>query len=198
MSRLSTVTMFLLCLAVASAGVAAEPATAEQKAVPPELIRFHGHECPGVTIGYLMAREAMKAMPADAQLIAIAENRTCGVDALQWVTGCTAGKANLIFKDHGKQAYTVYSAETKKGVRVVFDGQRIAADIRQDKAAFIKWLLTTDPKVFLIVKPVDVNEPEVARTRESAPCSACGEAVSLTHLRESDGRKMCIPCAEKR
>jgi len=199
MKTLQVTAVIVMCGAVANAAVAGEPsAPAGQKEVPADLIRFHGHECPGITIGYRMALEAMKAFPADAKLVAIAENRTCGVDALQWVTGCTAGKANLVFRDYGKQAYTVYSAETKKGVRIVFDGQRVPAEIRKDKAEFIKWLLTSDASAFLTVKPVEVNEPAVEKTRESVPCSVCKEAVNLTYLREIDGAKMCIPCAEKR
>lgn len=194
MKRFPAKTLVLLWCAVTCMAVAAD----EQKAVPAELIRFHGHECPGVAIGYRMASEAMKAVPADGKLVAIVENRTCGVDALQWVTGCTAGKGNLIFKDYGKQAYTLYSAETKKGVRVVFDGRKVPDDVKENKSAFIKWLLTTEAKSFLTVQPVEVNEPEVARTKESASCSACGESVSLMHLRESGSKKMCIPCMEKR
>lgn len=194
MTKLSVlVAMFGAVALVACAGEQADP-----KAVPAELIRFHGHECPGVTIGYRMASEALKALPKDAKVVAIAENRTCGVDALQWVTGCTAGKSNLIFKDYGKQAYTLYSAETKKGVRVVFDGQKVPAEIRKDKTEFIRWLMTTDASVFLTIKPVEVTEPEVERTKETAPCSVCGEAASLSYLREAEGRKLCIPCAEKR
>jgi len=193
-------TVILLCFAISCLAAAAKPPSTanEQRTVPADLIRFHGHECPGVTIGYRMVSEAMKALPPDVKLVAIVENRSCGVDALQWITGCTAGKGNLIFKDYGKQAYTLYSAETKKGVRVVFNGQKVPDEIKNDKAAFIKWLLTTEAKVFLTLQPVEVNEPETVKTKESAPCSICGEAVNLTHLRDSGGNKACIPCMEKR
>ncbi len=200
MSRSTAGIVAALCCAVALVALAADSpssAAGPQAAVPAELIKFHGHECPGVTIGYRMATEAMKAFPADTKVIAIAENRTCGVDALQWVTGCTAGKSNLILKDYGKQAYTVYSPETKKGVRVVFDSQRVPAEVRQDPQEFIKWLLTSDAKAFLIIQQVEVNEPQAPRTRESAPCAVCGESAALTHLRESGGKKVCIPCAGK-
>ena len=199
MKRFPTQASVLLCCVIAIVAYAGEPqpAGSAPQSVPPELIRFHGHECPGVTIGYRMAQEAMKAVPADGKLAAIVENRTCGVDALQWVTGCTAGKSNLIFKDYGKQAYTLYSTETKKGVRIVFDGQKVPEEVRKDKAAFIKWLMTTDASAFLTIKPVEVNEPVAERTKESAPCSVCSESVSLTYLREVAGKKMCVPCSEK-
>lgn len=182
----------LLGCAVTSAAIAEDLPD-----VPAELIKFHGHECPGVTMGYRMAKEALKAMPDDVKLIAIAEHRFCGVDALQWVTGCTAGKASLQFKDYGKLAFTLYSAETKRGVRVLLDVNRIPAAVREDRAEFIEWLLTTEADAFLTIKTVSVNEPAVAGIRDSAPCAACGEPTVITHLRKSGGKELCIPCSEK-
>ena len=62
-----------------------------------EIIEFHGHECPGLAMGFRMAcagLEALSSMHAeDEELVAIVENNACGVDALQCVTGCTFGKA---------------------------------------------------------------------------------------------------------
>lgn len=186
----------LICSGVVVAALAADPVPAPT-AVPADLIRFHGHECPGVTIGYRMAKAAMEQLPADAKLVAIAENRACGVDALQWVTGCTAGKANLVLKDYGKQAYTLYSSETGKGVRVLFHGDRVPAEVRKEQAEFIRWLMTADAGSFLTLTPVQVNEAIARTTKETAPCSACGEPVSLTHLRESGAGKLCVPCAQR-
>ena len=78
-----------------------------------EIIQFHGHECPGLAIGYKMATAAMEALESlraeDEDLVAIVENDACGVDALQCITGCTFGKGNLLFRDYGKQVYTIYS-----------------------------------------------------------------------------------------
>ena len=64
-----------------------------------EIINFHGHECPGIAIGYRMAVAGMEALDSirseDEEIVAIVENNACGVDALQCVTGCTFGKGNL-------------------------------------------------------------------------------------------------------
>jgi formylmethanofuran dehydrogenase subunit E len=69
-----------------------------------EIIQFHGHECPGLAMGYRMATAAMKKLDSiraeDEEIVAIVENDACGVDALQCVTGCTFGKGNLIFRDY--------------------------------------------------------------------------------------------------
>lgn len=148
-------------------------------------------------MGYRMASEALKALPEEVKVAAIAEHRFCGVDALQWVTGCTAGKSNLQFKDYGKLAFTLYDVETKKGVRIFLDTDRIPAAQREDRSGFINWLLSADAAEFLTIEPVEVEEQDAASTRDSSPCAVCGEAVRLTHLRESDGRKLCIPCSEK-
>src|SRR4030043_344956 len=109
-----------------------------------EIIRFHGHACPGLAIGYRMARAAMEALgasrSADEEIVAIVENDACGVDALQYLTGCTFGKGNLIFKDYGKHVYTIYNRKTKKGVRVVFNDRHVPEGMRQDREKFIKCL----------------------------------------------------------
>ena len=50
-----------------------------------EIIQFHGHECPGLAIGYRMAIAAMENLESfraeDEELVAIVENDACGVDA---------------------------------------------------------------------------------------------------------------------
>jgi len=52
--------------------------------------------------------------------VAIAENSSCSVDAIQELLGCTFGKGNLVFKDYGKQAFTFYSRDQGKALRVYF------------------------------------------------------------------------------
>jgi formylmethanofuran dehydrogenase subunit E len=84
---------------------------------------FHGHICPGLSSGYRVAIAAMNALgvsrPKDEELVAIAETNACGVDAIQFITGCTAGKGNLIIHDYGKHAFTFYCRKSNKAVRVV-------------------------------------------------------------------------------
>jgi formylmethanofuran dehydrogenase subunit E len=93
-----------------------------------EILKFHGHECPGIAIGYRMAEAAMEELAllraADEELVAIVENDACGVDAVQCLTGCTFGKGNLIFRDYGKHVYTLYSRKSHVGVRVCLTAQR--------------------------------------------------------------------------
>lgn len=52
-----------------------------------EIVSFHGHECPGLAIGYRMALAALAALGAatagDEELVAIVENDACGMHPLQ-------------------------------------------------------------------------------------------------------------------
>jgi formylmethanofuran dehydrogenase subunit E len=166
-----------------------------------EIVSFHGHECPGLAIGYRMATavvDELKSIRAeDEELVAIVENDACGVDALQCVTGCTFGKGNLLFRDYGKQVYTVYSRMTRTGVRVLFHGNGITDEMRQDRTAFTSSILTAPVESILSVTQVSVPEPEPARVRKSVPCSICGEAVMETRTREMERKPVCIPCSEK-
>ena len=60
---------------------------------------FHGHECGGLTIGYKAALYAIKLLnigcAEDEEVVCISENDACGVDAIQVMLGCSAGKGNL-------------------------------------------------------------------------------------------------------
>jgi formylmethanofuran dehydrogenase subunit E len=55
-----------------------------------EIVKFHGHECPGLAIGYRMASVGLKAIESvragDDEIVSIVENDACGVDALQCAT----------------------------------------------------------------------------------------------------------------
>ena len=86
-------------------------------------VAFHGHECPGLAIGYRAGELALEQLGVkaafDEELVCISENDACGVDGVQVVTGCTVGKGNLLFHNTGKMAFTFYSRATGKGVRLV-------------------------------------------------------------------------------
>jgi formylmethanofuran dehydrogenase subunit E len=166
-----------------------------------EIIKFHGHECPGLAIGYRMASTGLKAIESvraeDEELVSIVENDACGVDALQCVTGCTLGKGNLIFRDYGKHVFTIYSRSTRKGVRVVFLGQNVPDNVSKDRKIFTEWILSAPQEAILSVTSVSVPEPEPAKIRDSVPCTICDETVMESRLRNMDGKSVCIPCFEK-
>ncbi len=165
-----------------------------------EIVEFHGHTCPGLAIGYRMSVAAMAALgvtrSGDEELVAVVENDACGVDALQCVSGCTFGKGNLLFRDFGKNVYTLYSRSSEKGVRVVFHEQDLPTGIRKDRPAFIKFLQECPDSVILTITETTETPPEPARIRNSVSCQICSETVMDTRLRNIDGQTVCIPCAE--
>ena len=166
-----------------------------------ELIAFHGHSCPGLTIGYRMSKAALEFLSEsraeDEEVVAIVENNACGVDALQCLSGCTFGKGNLIFKDYGKHVYTLYNRKSRKGVRVVLNIHSVPEDVWKDRDKFIDWLLTATEEEVVSLREVQIDEPEPARIINSVECEFCGEGVMETRTREINGKTACIPCAEK-
>ena len=94
---------------------------------------FHGHICIGLTIGYRVAHRALAALrekrAPDEEIIAIVENDACGVDAIQWLLGCTLGKGNLIFRDQGKHAFTIFRRDTGELLRQVIGCSYDSGDI---------------------------------------------------------------------
>ena len=165
-----------------------------------EIVRFHGHSCPGLAKGYRMALAALEALRSlravDEELVAVVENDACGVDALQCLAGCTFGKGNLRFRDYGKQVYTLYSRVTGAGVRVAYHGQGVPAEVNQDRDRLVTWLLTAPRESIITVAAAPRLAPELALIRKAVLCSRCGEPVMETRTRLRSGQVVCIPCAE--
>ena len=197
----------------------------EEPAILPfsEVVRFHGHLCPGVTLGYcaseIALRELYSGRDVDEQLVAIVENDACGIDAIQAVTGCTLGKGNLIFHDYGKHVYTFINRATKDAVRISLKERKTDDDAAQkaiqdrirngraspdDKLALkrlrqekIDAMLTGDPGKYFDVKHVKVEIPGKARLFGSVKCYRCGEMVAESRARVQNGDFVCIPCFDE-
>lgn len=165
-----------------------------------DLIHFHGHSCPGLAIGYRMSRAGLNFLSSsraeDEEIVAIVENDACGVDALQCLSGCTFGKGNLIFKDYGKQVYTLYNRKFRKGIRIVFNARNVPDNVREDREKYINWLLTAPEEEVVSLMEVEIDEPEPAIVIKSVECEFCGESVMETRTSKVDNRIACIPCAE--
>ncbi len=183
---------------------------------------FHGHVCPGSAIGYRAAEIAIKELSSDRskdeEFLAIVENDSCSVDAIQVVTGCTFGKGNLIFKDHGKQVYTFVNRNTGDALRLslikgVDEIDPEFAGIRQkafsesagkeEKMEFEKKknevsqnILDMPEKELFKIEHVEIQIPEEARIFRSVKCVKCGEMVAEHRVRVENGNFVCIPCFE--
>lgn len=87
-----------------------------------QVIAFHGHLCPGLTVGIRVAEIALRELGPRAQgqeIAAVADASGCAVDAIQYLVGCTVGKGNLIVLDHGRQAFTFAGRSSGTAMRVV-------------------------------------------------------------------------------
>lgn len=166
-----------------------------------EVVRFHGHSCPGLAVGYRMTLAALDALGVeraeDEELVAVVENDACGVDAVQYVAGCTLGKGNLVFRDWGKPVYTFFSRRTGRGVRVLAHLRGLPPGLGEDRGARVRWILTAPAEEILTLRAVTEEPPPLARIRSSVPCAECGEPVMETRLRDVGGRRVCTPCAER-
>ncbi len=187
-----------------------------------EVVRFHGHACPGLAFGFRAAQAALERLgerSRDEELVAIAENRSCAVDAIQVLCGCTLGKGNLIINDYGKQVYTFMKRPGGQGIRlaVIWQSppeneetkalwQRFSAgDTSKEVMRAIKARKGQKMQAILKAKTVelfkieDINGPlpEKARVYASIRCAKCGEKVMEPKLMKVEENFLCVPCAEQ-
>jgi formylmethanofuran dehydrogenase subunit E len=182
---------------------------------------FHGHLCPGLSMGYLAAMAGMEWLSArraeDEEVVAIVETDACGVDAIQVITGCTFGKGNFIYQDYGKTAFSFFSRQTGKGVRIARkteeqdtinpEHHQLMAKIRQGSAttkererfhqlheAASKRILDKQPEELFSITAITVPLPEKARIEPSINCDRCGEPTMGTKLEQMEDQQICRGC----
>jgi len=164
-------------------------------------VEFHGHFCPGLLVGWRAARAGLAALGSsrseDEELIAIVENNSCAVDAVQVLTGATFGKGNLFFRDHGKQVFTFARRPSREAVRVALKAGVFGepAPSREERTRLL--MTAADEQLFEISK-ITLELPPEAEIRKSALCAACGEPVMDSRTVERNGRLFCRPCARER
>jgi len=186
-----------------------------------EVVAFHGHECPGLAIGYRAAEFAARQLQfnraADEELVAIVENSSCAVDAIQMVLGCTFGKGNFIFRDYGKQVYSFFKRDDIQSLRVAVKwnspaeseetagmwqrfrsgdkAPEVVSVIKASKQKKIKEILRAADNDLFIVSRVQERLPDRAQIFASVTCSVCGEkCMEPKAIAGKDGALRCIPC----
>ena len=161
-----------------------------------DCVAFHGHECGGLTIGYkasLYAIELLKLeFSDDEQVVCIAENDACGIDAIQVMLGCSVGKGNLLFHMRGKSAYSFYNRKSGASVRLVLK----PSPAGMTKAESFAHMQSREPKDLFEVKESTIRLPEKARLFDSYICDCCGEVTGANWIRLSGDKKLCLDCYE--
>ncbi|MBA2280768.1 MAG: formylmethanofuran dehydrogenase [Acidimicrobiia bacterium] len=185
------------------------------------VIEFHGHLCPGLAMGIRAAEVALEQIgphSVDEEVVAIVETDMCGVDGIQFLTGCTLGKGNLVHRDFGKNAYTFVRRSDGRAIRVsgrpgAFgpeadpERQLLGAKIGARTATADereRWLsghrersrqvLAAPIDELFDVQDVAVEPPRMARVFTSVECSSCREGTMETRIRRLDGADLCPPC----
>lgn len=181
---------------------------------------FHGHVCPGLSIGFRAAKIAMERLKADRaedeELVAVMETDACAADPVQVLTGCTFGKGNFIYKDHGKMAMTLFSRRTGAGVRLCMKSDAIPNDethmallqkvmegtaTEEDREEFGKRhfqrscdVLEAPAEDLFDIRPVKTELPERAQIQPSINCARCGEPTMPAKMVETADGLFCRGC----
>ncbi len=187
-----------------------------------DTIAFHGHSCPGLSIGIRAAELCLRELGHNNEtpLTAICETDMCGVDAIQFLTGCTLGKGNLIHRDYGKMAFTFYRKNDGKGIRVLLRPEAMGADYPECRELLKKSLsgIITQKEenrleklrceqqerlmaasledIFEVAEP-KIQQPRPAKILETLTCAHCGEGAMESRTRRFEGQTLCIPCFNK-
>ncbi|MEE9523612.1 MAG: FmdE family protein [Thermodesulfovibrionales bacterium] len=188
-----------------------------------DVTAFHGHACPGLALGYrvsLVALNEFEGRASDEELVAIVENDACPVDAVQVMTGCTFGKGNLIFRDHGKQVYTFFERPYPEALRISIKWAS-PQETKDEKAMWKRYkkgdsseevlrivhgrgsrkissILDADDKDLFDIQKISIDLPGKAKIYPSVKCTVCGEKVMEPRARLRGGDTVCIPCLEKK
>jgi len=186
-----------------------------------ETIDFHGHSCPGLTIGIRAAELALNKLGTDGNeaLVVVTETDMCGVDAIQFLTGCTYGKGNFIHRDLGKMAFSFHDRRTGSGFRALLrpeargalggelaelmrreargeattqDGERV----KELRASLQKHFLALPLEEMFEITEQNAGTPRPPRILESLACDCCGEMTMESRTRRFGGETLCIPCFE--
>lgn len=190
-----------------------------------DVVGFHGHVCPGLATGVRVAQAALRELgerAEDEELVAVAETDNCAVDAIQYLTGCTYGKGNLIHLEYGRNAFIFARRSDGKAIRISVKALPPAeGDGGGDQAALIArvfareasdedqrlfnelWhrramrvLAAPEADLLDIEELVDYELPARAQVYESIRCDGCGERVMAPRLRDYRGKRLCPPCYE--
>jgi formylmethanofuran dehydrogenase subunit E len=190
------------------------------------VVDFHGHECPGLAIGFKACEAAVAELGLDAsalptideEIVCVTENDACGVDAIQFLLGCTYGKSNLIARLRGKMAFSFFVRDNgatrsvgadsttsaagdisandtnttrTKGLRLILSAKK---DNKMSRAEFQDFLLQTPYDQLFSISEPNFALPEPARLFASHDCAICGESTAEYALRVQDGAFVCSDC----
>ena len=92
-----------------------------------QVIDFHGHTCPEISLGYRVAQIAIRELgirpTADSELIVTAYTHSCALDAFQVLNHVTYGRGNLIVHEKKSHVYHFQYSGTSEGLQISIEAQ---------------------------------------------------------------------------
>jgi len=192
-----------------------------------KMFEFHGHKCWASALGFragMLAMEKLGVKRAKVkELYVILETgyhhaAGCFGDGVQFATGCTTGKGNLIRKPRGKLAFTLIDPKLGKQIRLCFNSkirEKIAnSSFMKKRASGVPPTEISEEEVMEVINLVLDSPVEdvllVGKVEEShfepphevmglEVCEICGEPVAKAYVRIIGGgqniKKVCIDCS---
>jgi formylmethanofuran dehydrogenase subunit E len=136
--------------------------------LPEELVplkRFHGHLGPYVVIGYRMgklARERFKGKMTAVVFTGKHPPMSCLIDGVQFTTGCTLGKNNIVVRDGNAPVVHFIDSEKTLEVRLL-DSERVRIDgsmTKHNEERLSVDILNAAEKDIFLVTEVGLGFPE--------------------------------------
>ena len=192
---------------------------------------LHGHLCSFVTMGVIAGCLAVRKLGEEStdgmeKVTCIIECNNCFSDGVQITTGCTFGNNALIYRDLGKNAFTlikrggkafrvcvraevreildalqakIYHGSQELFDKVVTRRSGTAEEEELLKKLFLRGsydLLTIPQEKLLTIHEVQVDSEKYAPIFRSYTCALCGEKIMETRSRVRDEKIVCIPCSQ--
>ena len=155
---------------------------------------------------------------SDEEVVTLTETDMCAVDAIQYLTGCTFGKGNLIHLDYGKNAYTFIRRSDGKAVRISTrpgafgrspEYNELSTRVRENRATEeeltrfeelranrVEAILQAPEDELYDIEESATEIPPMARIHDSIACASCGELTMETRVWRLEGKELCPACFE--
>jgi formylmethanofuran dehydrogenase subunit E len=136
--------------------------------LPEELVplkRFHGHLGPYVVIGYRMGKLARERFEGKMTAVVFTGKRppmSCLIDGVQFTTGCTLGKNNIVVRDGDVPAVHFIDSSRTLEIRLL-DSERTRIDrimTKHNEEQLSVDILNADPKDLFWITEVVSGLPE--------------------------------------
>ena len=191
---------------------------------------LHGHVCDHVTLGVRAGCLSVRRLGEQTtdgmeEITCIVECNNCFSDGVQITTGCTFGNNALIFRDLGKDAFTliqrggkairvsvrpeamdkifalqekIYPGAAQLFDKVITTRSGTPEESELLKAVFLKGsfeLLSMPLEELFLVSEVNVKAEDYAPIFQSCTCNMCGDKIMQSRARVYNDQTVCILCA---